>query len=121
MNAPHDDFEAFWKHFLADHPSALNRWAHVAALAAGAGGALWAIRTRRITPALTGAALAALFAGGGHPVFQGDRPQNFGRPLFAARAFFRLCWRTVTGRAGEELAEMQAEREQNGAETQVSA
>ena len=32
------DFEAFWKHFLADHPSAANRWARVGALFAGVGG-----------------------------------------------------------------------------------
>src|SRR4051794_38626339 len=99
------DFEAFWKTFLSDHPSPANRWAHVAALAAGAGGAVWALRRRSSGPALLGAAVAAALATGGHPVFQGDRPKNFGRPLWAARAFLRLCARTVTGRADRELAE----------------
>ncbi len=109
MDAEHDDnFEAFWKKFLSDHPSRANRWAHVAALVAGAGGVVWAIRRRSIGPALKGAALAGALAVGGHPVFQGDRPKNFGRPLWAARAFVRMCARTVTGRADEELREMQA-------------
>jgi hypothetical protein len=105
------DFESFWRHFLADHPSPANRWAHVAALVAGVGGVVLAIRRRSIGPALAGAALAGALAGGGHPVFQGDRPQNFGRPLWAARAFLRLCARTVTGRAAEELAEIMAQRD----------
>ena len=41
-------------------------------------------------------------------MFQGDQPKNFGKPLWAARAFLRLCGRTVTGRAERELADMQA-------------
>jgi hypothetical protein len=53
------DFEAFRKKFLSDQPSGTNRWAHVGALVAGAGGVAWAIRRRSIAPALTGAALAA--------------------------------------------------------------
>lgn len=103
------DFEAFWKKFLSDHPSKWNRWAHVAALAAGTAGAALAIRRRSIRPAIVGGAMAAAFAVGGHPLFQGDRPKNFGNPRFAARAFLRLCVRTVTGRATEELAAMRAE------------
>jgi hypothetical protein len=103
-----EDFEAFWKKFLSDHPSAANRWAHVGALVAGAGGVAWALRSRSISPALKGAALAAALAVGGHPVFQGDQPKNFGRPLWAARAFLRLCVRTISGRAEQELAEMRA-------------
>ena len=100
------DFEAFWKQFLADHPSAANRWAHVGALAAGIGGAAWALRRGSIAPALAGAALAAALAVGGHPVFQGDMPKNFGRPLWGGRAFLRMCVRTVTGSATRELVEM---------------
>jgi hypothetical protein len=104
-----DDFETFWRKFLSDHPSAANRWMHVAALAAGVGGAALAIRTQRLRPALVGGAIAGAFAFAGHPIFQGDRPKNFGRPLFAARAFVRLCARTVSGRASAELAAMAAE------------
>jgi hypothetical protein len=100
------DFEAFWRKFLSDHPSRANRWAHVGALVAGTGGAVWALRRGSVGPALAGGVLAAVLAVGGHPVFQGDRPKNFGRPVWAARAFVRLCVRTVTGRADEELAEM---------------
>ena len=103
------DFEAFWKKFLADHPSRANRWAHVAALVAGAGGAVWAIRRGSVAPAILGAVAAGALAVGGHPVFQGDRPKNFGRPLFAARAFVRLCVRTVDGSADTELAQLRAE------------
>jgi hypothetical protein len=103
------DFEAFWRKFLLDHPSPANRWAHVAALVAGAGGAVWAARRRSIAPALLGATVAAALAVGGHPVFQGDRPKNFGKPLWAARAFLRLCARTVNGDVTQELADLQRE------------
>jgi hypothetical protein len=101
-----DDFEAFWKKFLSDHPSSLNRWMHVAALVAGTTGVGRALSRRSIKPALVGFALAGAFAFVGHPLFQGDRPKNFGRPRYAARAFLRLCIRTVTGEAQRELAEM---------------
>jgi hypothetical protein len=103
------DFEAFWKKFLSDHPSSANRWAHVAALVAGAGGVALAVRRGSIAPAVVGVAIAGAFAVGGHPVFQGDRPKNFGKPVWAARAFLRLCARTITGRAEAELAEIRAE------------
>jgi hypothetical protein len=102
------DFEAFWRKFLLDHPSPANRWAHVGALVAGVGGVALALRRRSVSPVLTGAVLAAALAVGGHPVFQGDQPKNLGRPLWAARAFLRLCSRTVSGRAERELAELRA-------------
>jgi hypothetical protein len=108
MNDTDPGFEAFWQSFLADHPSAANRWAHVAALVAGVGGFGWALRSRSLAPALTGAALAAAFAVGGHPVFQGDMPKNFGKPVWGARAFLRLAVRTVSGRAARELAAIRA-------------
>jgi hypothetical protein len=101
------DFEAFWQSFLADHPSAANRWAHVGALVAGAGGLGWALHRRSLSPVLAGAAVAAALAVGGHPLFQGDMPKNFGRPVWGARAFVRLCVRTVSGSAARELAAIQ--------------
>ena len=103
-----DDFEVFWEKFLQDHPSALNRWAHVAALAAGAGGVTVALSQRSLRPLFFGLGAAAALATLGHPVFQGDRPKNFGQPRFAARAFVRLCVRTVTGAASLELAQLAA-------------
>jgi hypothetical protein len=67
-----------------------------------------ALRGCSISPALKGAALAAALAVGGHPVLQADQPKNFGRPLWAARAFLRSCVRTVSGRVEQELAEMRS-------------
>jgi hypothetical protein len=116
MDEP-QDFEAFWKKFLGDHPSAWNRWAHVAALGAGAGGVALAVARRSAWPLLIGGGVAATLAVGGHPLFQGDLPKNFGRPLWGARAFVRLCLRTVSGEAARELAAMAAEeREELAAE-----
>jgi hypothetical protein len=102
-------FEAFWRKFLSDHPSAANRWAHVAALAVGAGGLAWALRSRALSPLLLGGLVAGALATGGHPIFQGDLPKNFANPSFAARAFLRLCARTVSGEAAAELARIQRE------------
>lgn len=103
MSEEPEDFEAFWKKFLADHPSAANRWAHVGALVAATAGLAFAVRARRVGPLAVGAGAAAFLAVAGHPIFQGDRPKNFGRPVWAARAFVRLCVRTVSGRATREL------------------
>lgn len=99
----HADFEEFWKDFLRDHWSPATRWMHVAALASGVAGVAWAVREKKLQPLLFGVGVAAGFAVGGHPLFQGDRPKNFRRPAWAARAFVRLCVRTVTGAAAEEL------------------
>lgn len=109
MSDEPEDFEAFWRKFLADHPSAANRWAHVGAMAAATAGLTLAARSRRLGPLAIGGAAAALLAVAGHPIFQGDRPKNFGRPLWAARAFVRLCARTVSGRAARELEQLRSQ------------
>src|SRR5262245_33702157 len=102
------DFETFWRKFLSDHPSSVNRWMHVAALAAVAGSAALALRTRSPLPLVIGIGVGSALAVVGHPLFQGDWPKNFGQPAYAARAFLRLCLRTIDGRAARELAEIRA-------------
>jgi len=97
-------FEDFWLAFVADHQSAQNRWAPVAGLAAGTLGLGVAIARRSPVPLVLGVAAFAAFAVGGHPVFEGNRAKNFGRPVWATRAFLRLCFHTVTGSIDAELA-----------------
>jgi hypothetical protein len=100
-----DDFEAFWRHFLTSHRSPATRWAHVAALALGLLGAGAALRRRPVTALLLGGGAVAL-AVLSHPLFEGNWPENFGRPVWAARAFLRLCLRTVSGAIAEDLANL---------------
>lgn len=101
--APPQDFEAFWQQFLRSHHSPIVRWCHVAALGCGIGAVL-AARKGRIGRALfLGSATAAL-AVASHVVIEGKGPENFGRPLWAGRAFLRLCARTVSGRIHADLA-----------------
>lgn len=104
MSTAPASFEDFWLSFVADHKSARNRWAHVAGLTAGALGLGVAVARKSPVPLVLGAAAFAAFAVFGHPVFEGNRAKNFGRPVFAARAFMRLCLRTVTGAIDEDLA-----------------
>jgi hypothetical protein len=62
-----------------------------------------------VLPVLAGGAMAAVLAIGAHPVFEGNTAENLGRPRWAARAFARLCLRTVTGAIHADLARL-AER-----------
>lgn len=98
MNDPGEfqDFEEFWAHFTRSHQSPAVRWCHVAALGCGAL-ALRAALRRRPGGALALGAVAAALAVGAHYVVEGKGPENFRRPLWAARAFLRLCTRTALG------------------------
>src|SRR5262245_58461874 len=91
------DFEEFWQRFIQSHRSAAVRWCHVAALGCGAAGLLGALTTRRVFPLILGGGGMAAFAVLSHPIFTGHWPENSGRPLYGARAFLRLCLRTVNG------------------------
>lgn len=93
---PPDDFEVFYQRFLAGHRSSGTRYAHVAAVGVGILGLSAALRRRSIGPLLLGAAGFAALAVLSHPLFEGNWPENFHRPAWAARAFARLCWQTLT-------------------------
>lgn len=108
------DFEAFWMHFLKGHQHPGTRWAHVAALAVGALSIHRAIKKRSVMPLLVGAPVAAGLAVFAHPIFEGNWPENTsGPPAFVARAFLRLCARTVSGRVQADLAALAASSEFN--------
>ena len=96
------DFESFWPQFLNNHQNPWVRWAHVAALGCGIG-ALLAARRGRVARAITFGSAAAALAVASHQVLDGHGPQNFDRPLWAARGFLRLCARTVSGRIQDDL------------------
>lgn len=103
-----ETFEQFWPHFLSSHRQPATRWMHVAAVGAATVGIYAAVRRRRLAPLLVGSAAAFALATAAHPLFEGNTPQNLGRPLWAARGFLRLCVRTVTGRISAEVAELPA-------------
>lgn len=99
---PSQDFEDFWQHFLRSHQSPVVRWCHVAALGCGVAALLAARRGRFARALLLGGATGAL-AVASHIAIEGHGPENFGRPLWAGRAFLRLCLRTVSGRIHADL------------------
>lgn len=103
-----ETFEQFWPHFLSSHRKPSTRWAHVAAMGVGAAGALLALRYRRVWPAIAGFSAASAMAGGAHTIFEGNTPENANRPLWAARAFTRLCARTITGAIKAEVEGLEA-------------
>lgn len=105
MNANEpQDFEAFYLHFLTSHTRAVTRWMHVAAVGAGVTGVMVALAKRRPGPAILGIGAGVALAVGAHPLFEGNTPQNAGRPLWAARAVLRMCYRQVTGGINEDIA-----------------
>lgn len=98
------DFEEFWPHFISSHRRPATRWAHVAAAGAALLGLRRARKQGRLLPLLVGGAVAGGLAVLAHPLLEGDWPQNLEHPRFAARAFVRLCLRTLSGRIHEDLA-----------------
>jgi hypothetical protein len=109
MSAPShsiEDFEQFWLHFLSSHKGAQTRWAHVAGISLGVLGAAAAVGTRKLWPLAIGAGAFAALAIGAHPLLEGNRAENFGRPLWAARALGRMWVRQVTGTIDRDLAEI---------------
>lgn len=97
------DFELFWQHFLTSHTDPVVRAAHVVGLLCGVVGVGRAIQKRSVVPLLLGGGAFAALAIASHPVRTGKWPENFGQPALAARAFLRLCLRTVTGSIRAEL------------------
>lgn len=108
MSQP-ETFEQFWPHFLSSHRQPLTRWLHVAAVGVGTIGVIKALRQRRLGPALLGTAAGAALALGAHPLVEGNRAENGGQPLWAARALLRLCARTISGSIDADLAELPPE------------
>jgi hypothetical protein len=106
MSQP-ETFEQFWPHFLSSHRQPLTRWLHVAALGVGALGVLTALRQRRLGPALLGTTAGAALALFAHPLVEGNRAENGGQPLWAARALLRMCGRTISGSIAADLAELE--------------
>ena len=104
------DFEDFWLHFVSSHTRESTRWAHVAALATGAGAIAIAAQRRSIRPLLIGVGISAALAMGSHPLLEGKATETFGHRAWAARAFLRLCFRTVDGTIYADL-ERSAERD----------
>lgn len=103
-----ENFEQFWPHFLSSHRRPMTRWLHVAAVSVGAAGLAAAVRRRRMTPLLLGAAAGFALATTAHSLLEGNTPENLGRPLWAARGLLRLCLRTVTGSINAEVADLPA-------------
>jgi len=104
------DFDEFWLHFLSSHRRGATRWAHVAGVTLGVAGAAAALGTRKLWPLVVGGGALAVLSVGAHPVFEGNRAENLGRPLWAARALGRMWLRQVTGAIDADLAKV-ADRE----------
>jgi hypothetical protein len=101
-------YPEFWRRYLGAHRDPRTRGLHylgtslaLAALAAAATTRDW--RWLVAAPIL-GYALAWL----GHLVFEHNRPETFGHPLWSLASDFRMLGLFVSGRLGGELREMNA-------------
>ena len=104
------DFEQFWLHFLSSHRKPATRWAHTVGLSLGVLGGAAALVQRRVTPLLLGAGAFAALALGAHPLFEANTPENFGRPLWAARALGRMWLRTLNGSIEADIERLDREQ-----------
>jgi hypothetical protein len=100
------DFDEFWLHFLSSHRRGSTRWAHVAGVTLGVAGVAAALGTRKLWPLVLGGGALAVLAVGAHPLLEGNRAENLGRPLWAARALGRMWVRQVTGAIDTDLAKL---------------
>ena len=64
-------------------------------------------------PLVAGSAAFAALAVSAHPLFEGNWPENTGRPLFAILGNFRMAWHTLRGTMAAEVE--RALREDQGA------
>ena len=96
-------YPEFWRRYLGAHRDPRTRWLHylgtsaaVAALFAAAATRDW--RWLPVAPA-TGYGCAWL----GHLVFEHNRPETFGHPLWSLASDFRMLGLFAAGRLGREL------------------
>lgn len=111
MTSAHDDFEAFWLHFVRSHTRPATQWMHTAGVVAFCAGAAAALVRRSPWPFVAGGVAFGAMAGAAHPLFEGNRPENAGRPLYGILGNFRMAWHTVRGTMAAEIARSRAGEE----------
>jgi hypothetical protein len=96
-------YAEFWRRYLGAHRDPRTRVLHyigsagaVAALIAAAGSRDW-----RWLPAAP--VIGYAFAWAGHVVFEHNRPETFGHPLWSLASDFRMVGLSVRGRLDAEL------------------
>jgi hypothetical protein len=96
-------YSEFWRRYLGAHRDPRTRGLHYigTSLALGALGAAAATRNWRwlVAAPITGYSAAWL----GHFVFEHNRPETFGHPLWSLASDFRMFGLFVAGRLGDEL------------------
>jgi hypothetical protein len=97
-------YAEFWRRYLGAHRDPRTRAVHYigTALALGALAVAAAMRDWRWLIAAPIAGYA--FAWFGHLVFEHNRPETFGHPLWSLLSDFRMLGLFVCGRLGRELA-----------------
>ncbi|MCO5168232.1 MAG: DUF962 domain-containing protein [Planctomycetes bacterium] len=106
---PYPTLRAFWPYYLSEHRHPVNRALHAVGSLCGLTWLGLAIAWRQ--PTLVAAALVSgyAFAWIGHFVVERNRPATFRYPLKSFLCDWLLLVYTLTGRAGGELARLEAE------------
>ena len=101
--APAMTYREFWRRYLQAHRDPRSRALHYlgTSLAIGALGAAAATRDCRWLIAAPVVGYAAAWTG--HLVFEHNRPETFGHPLWSLASDFRMLALFVAGRLGREM------------------
>jgi fatty-acid peroxygenase len=108
--APHRfaSFGDFWRHYLLEHRSPLNRSLHLLGTGAALTLIAYALRRRRYRLLLLAPLVGYLPAWFGHFLVERNRPATFGNPLWSLRADLRMMRLAATGRLDAEVKRLSA-------------
>ncbi len=117
----HQDFDAFWDHFLLSHTKAGTQWMHTAGVAAFCAGIALSAKRRSPLPFLAGGAAFAALAVLAHPLFEGNWPENTGAPVYGILGNFRMAYHTLRGTMAAEVERAKSAASTAGGSTASAA
>ena len=98
-------YPEFWRRYLATHRDRRTRALHYVGTSGALAALLAAAMARDWRWLLVAPVIGYSCAWAGHVVFEHNRPETFGHPVWSLLSDFRMLGLFVTGRLGGELRE----------------
>lgn len=96
-------FREFWPYYVREHLHPVSRVLHVTGTSLSVIMLVALIALQAWTWLWLPLVFGYGFAWIGHFVFEKNKPATFRYPLFSLRGDFKMLWRTLSGRIGEDL------------------